>query len=364
VPLKLEDVRERYAGGQRYIKLLIHGQPGAGKTLLASTFPHPVYLDAEAGLLSVRDRDVKAVRVTSIAVLDEMRAALAQSPEVREKVLGAPVETVILDTVDEISRLIIRERLRAEKHETMQMQDWGYLGDTLRALLRGFRNLPMHVVFNVHLKDNEDQESGRVWFTPSVQGQVGHELPAYVDEALLLTSKLTVDPKTGEKVVARYLQTYPDLQYTWVKDRSGTLPQEFPVDFATDFERLATLIFGDVPQPAPSPPAPAESPESTPASATRTQARPAPDTRAPAKTTGPTPAPAPSPTPAPVAAENGEEAPETIPCTDCQTPLHAVDDANQITQSKFRWDVPLCRECYVARKTAKTKAKATTAKGE
>jgi len=354
MPLKLEDVRERYAAaGSQWLKLMIAGPPGVGKTLFASTFPNVCYADAEGRLLSVRKRPVKAVPITSIAVLDELRAALAQGPEVREKILGAPVDTIVLDTVDEIARLIVKERLRAEKRETMAMADWGYLGDTLRAMLRGFRNLPLHVVLNVHLKSSEDSETGRMYWKPSIQGQVGDEIAAYVDESLLMVARPMTDPTTGDRVIARHLQTFPDPQHDWVKDHSGTLPQEFPIDFQTDYQRLAKLIFGDDVPASQAPPlsvAPAKK-----AAAKRQSPPPAPpgtpavgSTSPPAKVSAPV---------EPDANGNGAVAEvstsDTAVCADCNDPL---DDPQWIQFSINRWKVPLCRTCYAGRKTTKPTA--------
>jgi hypothetical protein len=351
VPLKLEDVRDRYTGtGSQSLKLMIAGPPGVGKTLFASTFPNVCYADAEGRLLSVRKRDVKAVKIASVGMLDELRAALAQSPDVRAKVLGAPVDTIVLDTVDEIARLIIKERLKAEKRETMAMADWGYLGDTLRAMLRGFRNLPMHVLLNVHLKASEDSETGRVYWKPAIQGQVGDEIAAYVDESLLMVARPMNDPKTGERIISRHLQTYPDPSHDWVKDHSGTLPQEFPVDFQTDYQRLAQLIFGDDTTPA-SQPSPPPTPHAPVAKAPATPSPP-PATSSPAVGS-------PSPEPAAVTAAGAVVEMETsdkVVCTDCSTPLDPVVDEQQIAHSTARWKVPLCRDCYVARKSSKTTA--------
>lgn len=361
MPLKLEDVRDRYATtGSQWLKLMIAGPPGVGKTLFASTFPNTCYADAEGRLLSVRKRKVKAVQISSIAVLDELRAALAQSPEVREKVLGAPVDTIVLDTVDEIARLIIKERLKAEKRETMAMADWGYLGDTLRSMLRGFRNLPLHVLLNVHLKSSEDSETGRVHWKPSIQGSVGDEIAAYVDESFLMVARPMTDPKTGDRIISRHLQTYPDAQHDWVKDHSGTLPQEFPVDFLTDYERLSQLIFGDVPA-VPASPHPSPSPPQQAPAATATATRRPPSATAPSPAVGSS-SPEPAAVTATTQADGGNgaivvlETSDKVPCTDCATPLDRAVDEQQIAHSTARWKVPLCRDCYVTRKNAKSTA--------
>jgi hypothetical protein len=381
MPLKVESVKERYAEFKK-LAVLICGDPGTGKTLFSTTWPDVVILDAEGRLLSVRDRDIRAITVGSTSVLDEARAALAQAPDVRAKLFGGPVSTVVIDTVDEVARLIIRERLRAEKRETMAMADWGYLGDTLRSLLRGFRNLDLNVIFNVHLRSSEDSESGRIFYRPSIQGQVGDEIAAYVDLALLLVTRPVTDPVTGNRVISRHLQSFPDVQHTWIKDHSGRLPQEFPVNFTDDYDRLHHLIFSSstpVPPSSPSqastapPPVQHTTNADVPAAA-QPKRGPGRPRKTPAPVSAPAPAPAPAagtlPAPAASAAEatagpaaEPEPAPtetvDSVPCEDCGKPLHLADpdEAGMIELSKARWKVPLCRGCYGERKKTKTAAR-------
>jgi hypothetical protein len=295
MPLHIQDVREIFKNTQPRIKALLAGPPGAGKTLLASTWPNVLYADLEGRLLSVRNRDVKATRIESLSDLEQLATVLDQLPDVRQHVLGFPVETVVLDTVDELARLIVKERLRSERVDAMRIQDWGYLADTLRNLLRGFRNIAdLHVIFNVHLKTIEDSETGRVEYRPAIQGAVGHEIAEYVDEAWLLSARPVLDQKTGEKKVMRYLQTYPDAQHDWIKDHSGALPMEIPLNFADDYQRISDLIFGAPAAPAatiapPAPEAPTEpsappAPQPKPASPPPDEPPPAPPTTPPSDT--------------------------------------------------------------------------------
>lgn len=232
-----------------YIKVLFCGDPGAGKTLISSTFPNPLYASAEGGLMSVADRAVPFVKISATEQLQIIRANLSQPPEVRQSLLGMPVDTIIIDTIDEVARLLIRERCEANKKEQMAMADWGWLGDQLRSIIRGFRNLDMHVVFTCHLKQAEDSETGRLFFKPAIQGAVGDEIAGYVDLALLLKAQpmsKVVDNET-ERVLYRYLQTFPDPTHPWIKDRSGKLPQEVEVNFENDFDRMQALIYGQHP---------------------------------------------------------------------------------------------------------------------
>lgn len=367
--LKIENVQEAFQQNahKRTVKALVAGQPGAGKTRSASTWPNVLFADAEGGLLSVRDRSVHRVVIDSISKLDELRAALAQDRKVREKLFGIPVDTICLDTVDEIAKLIHVERKKAEKLEVLRVQDWGFVADTLRSMLRGFRNLDMNVVMNVHLKPESDSDTGRVWERPDVQGAVGNELAAYVDLSVLLVSQPVINVKTGEYVNERYFQTNHDAAHTWVKDRSGMLPPRFPVNLNDDYQRMADLIFGL----QPSPEAPVASPvasvvmstSDTPAPGKQVRTVPElTDGNGKAKRMVEVPLPAETPPPESVPSPGtegdllsglGEPAPEpaapVVPvCAECGEP---VTNPDQLDISMRRWEVPLCRQDFAKRKS-------------
>lgn len=221
-------------------------------TRTASTWPGVFYANAEGGQLAVADRRPPAVDIESTSVLTELHQVFTQAPQVREKILGTSVETVVVDTFDEIARLFIRERLQAEHKEAMAIQDWGWLGDRLRDFVRGWRNLQMNVLLLVHTKSVEDSETGRVTYKPAVQGAMGDEIAGYVDMAVLLRARPTNRVVKGEnvRVIERYLQTYPDIQHPWLKDRSGRLPLEFPINLNDDYARIHQAIFGGAGAPA------------------------------------------------------------------------------------------------------------------
>ncbi len=232
----------------QHIKALVCGPAGAGKTLFSSTFPGAVFASAEGGLMSIASRKLKYADVGSPSDVKELISMLSQDEPVRDKMFGIPVKTLVVDTMDETQKLFIQERLRSKKLEALDMQGWGWLGEQMRSVLRSLRNLPLNVVFTCHLKEVTDNESGQVFFKPALQGAVGDEIANYMDLALLLRNRVrtVVDPATGnsKRVIERYLQTYPDSQHTWIKDRSGTLENEVPVNFTDDYERIHSSIFG------------------------------------------------------------------------------------------------------------------------
>lgn len=231
-----------------YVKALVCGEPGTGKTLTASTWPNPIYANAEGGLMSIASRDIPTVDITSSGVMLDLKNALSQSPEVREKMLGVPVDTVVIDTIDEVARLLVKERLEQGNKDAMAIADWGWLGEQLRSMVRAYRNLPMNVIFNCHLKSVEDADSGTQFFKPAIQGAMGDEIAGYVDIAGVLTARPITEVINGKnhRRIVRILQTFPDVKRPWIKDRSGKLPMEFPVNFEDDYKRLHELIYGDV----------------------------------------------------------------------------------------------------------------------
>lgn len=230
----------------RFIKMLSTGEPGTGKTLTGSTWPNPLFLNAEGGLLSLQDRDIPYTDIKSSDDLLDAKDKLSKSAVQREKEFGVPVDTVVIDTIDEVGRLLIKERLLATNKDTMAIQDWGWYGEQLRDVIRAYRNLPLNVVFNCHIKSQTDEETGKMFLRPSIQGAVGDEIAGYVDLAVVLTSRTmteTVDNKPVKRI-RRYIQTFPDSRQPWVKDRSGRLPMELEINFEDDYQRIYDYVFG------------------------------------------------------------------------------------------------------------------------
>lgn len=232
----------------RYTKALICGEPGSGKTLISSTWPNPFYASAEGGLMSIADRNIPYVEVKTIDDLLKIKNMLDQDADVREEIIGFPVDTIVIDTIDEVQQIMMRERLRDERIEAMRLADWGWLSENMSAMVRGFRNLDMNVVFTCHVKETSDAESGKTWIKPQLQGAIGDKIAGYVDFAMLLKSSLRSEVVNGEakRVLSRELQTFPDPMHPWLKDRSGKLPELFPVNFEDDYERIHGFVFANV----------------------------------------------------------------------------------------------------------------------
>ncbi len=393
----------------RYIKALVCGDPGAGKTRFGRTWPNPYYVNANAGLMSIARDNLAFTTVTQVGQVEEILRALQQEAKVREQMLGVPVETVIIDTFDDIQRMLIAERLKTERKESMAQADWGWLGDQCRGLVRAFRNLDMHVIFTCHIKTVQDEDSGKTYVKPQLQGAFVDEIAGYVDLALLFTPRpvpMINEKNEATRRLAFIVQTYPDATHAWVKDRSGQLPMEFELTFEDDYKRIDDMVFGGIdgmnesvivkeaeqvvqqapapvaaaPAPAPAPPvappaapAPAPAPEVVPdpspasettaastteAPAPQAESAPAPSAPAAAEPTpapAPEPAPAPpaEPAPAPVAEAPPAPKPEPKPlvCEVCTEPI----DQDQADLSSIRFRKRMCRACMKTTKQQQAK---------
>lgn len=234
----------------RFIKALIVGPPGSGKTIFGSTWPNPFYASCEGGMMSIAKLHLPYTDITAIEQLHALKVVLSAGPEEIKKTFGFQVETIIIDTIDEVYRMIMKERLESQ-HSTDGIpvgKDWQHTLDVITSMVRGFRNLPMNVIFTCHVKEVSEGDGGRTYYKPQIAGQFADQIPGAVDLAVMIKSKLTT--KQEDKKVTygteRYLQTYVDNQYDWIKDRSGTLPKEFPVNFRDDYERLYETIYGGI----------------------------------------------------------------------------------------------------------------------
>jgi phage nucleotide-binding protein len=191
------------------IKMLVYGQAGAGKTSLIKTLPAPIVLSAEAGLLSIAGADIPYIEIHNFAELEEAYNYVKNH--------SSEYGTVVLDSISEIAEVV----LAAEKDKAKDpRQAYGALLDTMNAMIRAFRDLPLNVYFSAKMDKIQD-DTARIYYGPSSPGtKVSQALPYFFDEVFALRVE-----KNQEGTLERWLQTFPDGVYV-AKDRSGKL-QDF-----------------------------------------------------------------------------------------------------------------------------------------
>ena len=199
------------------IKMLVYGSAGSGKTTLCGTAPSPIIISAEAGLLSLRDKDIPVIVVSS---MDDVDKAYQW---VKANATAHNIKTVCLDSISEI----VEKCLSAEKSKTKDpRQAYGEMANRAIELVKSFRDLPgLHVVITAKQTSVTDPVTGVQKAAPTAPGQqVGPALPYLFD--LVFHAYTDKNPQTGETYHA--LRTHAAFNAE-AKDRSGALDEiEYP----------------------------------------------------------------------------------------------------------------------------------------
>lgn len=232
--MKLERIT---ADAVRHVTAL-YGYSGVGKTTLSATAPKPLFLDSNAGTMSVADRVPAGRRVTihSMDDLEEAYERLKPGGKWAKKFKGG---TVIFDHWDDIQAIVIEQlgekaALRDDRRDVdeLQMKEWGTMGNRLRRYLRKFKRLPYNII--LICGEKEDRDTGRM--KPSLLGALGSQLPYFVDHTMYLRVG-----KKGQRFV--HLDStdefYAKTRARWLKERKLRF-REDDTTFLTDlFERIA-----------------------------------------------------------------------------------------------------------------------------
>lgn len=213
---------------QHNFNMLIYGDSGVGKTLLAGSSDavvamRPVlFLDVEAGVLTLRDKypEVMAVRVTSWSQIQSLYEELYTKNE-----LG--IKTVVIDSLTEIQKFsmynIMSNLVRGEPErdpDVPGLREWAKNIEQTRRLVRAFRDLPVNVIFTALARTDKDNK-GIVTKKPYLSGKVADEVAAFLDIVCYL-GVVPLSQEEGEGFRRLLLTTSTDKLRA--KDRTGLLP--------------------------------------------------------------------------------------------------------------------------------------------
>ena len=212
-------------GNRAYLKALIYGPWGAGKTTFASTaidvapMGRVLFIDAESGDMSLNGLDLDVIRINKFSQLARVYEFLrlhcrARDTEDTEKLkqlqerFRGPVKpnekpviynTVVVDSLSEVQKYIMYQLLSIDiEHTTLdnavdtpEFKEWGQSAEMVRLLVRSFRDLPMHVIFVC--PEQEAEDNGRIVRRPSLPGKLAGEVQGFVDIVGYLRANTTED---------------------------------------------------------------------------------------------------------------------------------------------------------------------------
>ena len=203
------------------INILVYGDSGVGKTVLAGTAPNSLFLSTETGTISAKRQKSKSKvwRIKSWKDLEEAYKYLAEDDH--------GFEWVNLDSVTKMQQQLIRDTLdrRVEKRgdsdpDIPEIADHQKFQNKFKRFMTAFIELPVNTLFTAMAMRKEDEE-GDDLVLPSIEGK-GYGIANYACAEMDVVAYLGIAKDKATKQMVRRLLCQPTPPY-FAKDRYDCL---------------------------------------------------------------------------------------------------------------------------------------------
>ena len=204
----------------KYLKILIYGMPGVGKTVFTATAPKPLIIDVENGAHSIKNHadlvdEAEALEFKSIFQVETLIKYLGDRAEPLEK-----FETIVVDSFSELQKRDLDEIVKAEATKDSSRNKYLPIGpdynvntEHMRQIASALRDLDRHIIVTCHVKEEKDDATGRLLVRPNLTPKLAGTLAGIFD----VVGYMSLNDGT------RSLQVSPTPTVT-AKTRIGNLP--------------------------------------------------------------------------------------------------------------------------------------------